>query len=361
MNEQFKRFPEDFQELKRNLTDVDVLMGINSATGEQVFLLASRIVSLILSSNGLGQMFTNAISGEATARTQAISTAVTNLKNDLLGGASAAFDTFKELQTLLENDAELTTTLVTGLANEITARQNAINTLALDITNEFTNRQDADAELQQAIADEATNRGTAIASESTARTLAITTAVNNLKNDLLGGASSAFDTFKELQTLLEDDAQLTTTILNLLSSKANIGNVGSIGFFAFPSNQEFDELVSYEYVHPGTYGIFINDGLFGEQNMTLEVGYASNDGNGGDGDQDWYEKITLQSGAVYRRIGKHITNGFLWGEWKTPSGGLDPAILLKINQAYNFAQQSCLTDDNGEILTEENGDVIIDL
>ena len=52
--------------------------------------------------------------------------------------------------------------------------------------------------------------------------------VTALKNDLLGGASSAYDTLKEIQTALEGDDNVISGLLSTVSGKANQSDVTNL-------------------------------------------------------------------------------------------------------------------------------------
>ena len=54
-----------------------------------------------------------------TAIQEKISTAKTEVKNEILGGASPAYDTLQEIQGFIENDSSATTALVTAVADRV--------------------------------------------------------------------------------------------------------------------------------------------------------------------------------------------------------------------------------------------------
>ncbi|MEN9946981.1 MAG: hypothetical protein RLZZ293_1367 [Pseudomonadota bacterium] len=55
----------------------------------------------------------------------------------------------------------------------------------------------------------------------------VTTAVTNMKNEILGGVGPAYDTLNELSTGLQANSDLATTLTNSLATKANITYVDS--------------------------------------------------------------------------------------------------------------------------------------
>ena len=54
-----------------------------------------------------------------TAIESKIATAKTEVKNEILGGASAAYDTLQEIQGFIENDSSATAALVTAVADRV--------------------------------------------------------------------------------------------------------------------------------------------------------------------------------------------------------------------------------------------------
>lgn len=54
-----------------------------------------------------------------TAIQEKISTAKTEVKNEILGGASPAYDTLQEIQGFIENDSSATSALVTAVADRV--------------------------------------------------------------------------------------------------------------------------------------------------------------------------------------------------------------------------------------------------
>ena len=90
-----------------------------------------------------------------------------------------------------------------------------------------------------------------------------------------------------------------------------------------PAMDIIDEYIATGSLMPfGTFGLHVSDGFQGQTNMTIEMGYASADGTGGDGDQDYFQKITLHDGSQYYRVGTHIQGSiFVWPTWTKVGGG----------------------------------------
>lgn len=55
----------------------------------------------------------------------------------------------------------------------------------------------------------------------------LTTAIDNLRTELRGGAGAALDTFDELAAAINDDATFAATLATTLSTKANSLDIGN--------------------------------------------------------------------------------------------------------------------------------------
>ncbi len=75
--------------------------------------------------------------------------------------------------------------------------------------------------------DTAGSANNALASAKTYADNAATTAANNVKNDLLGGAGAAYDTLKELGELITDNQDAIDVLESVASSKANASDLAS--------------------------------------------------------------------------------------------------------------------------------------
>lgn len=95
-----------------------------------------------------------------------------------------------------------------------------------------------------------------------------------------------------------------------------------------------------KYFTVGKYGLYISDGWNGQNNMNLEISYASHDGTGGDGDQDYMHIIRFQTGEEYTRFYQHLNNGSnlgVWSAWKltqTGSGSSSATDISYTNPTY---------------------------
>lgn len=126
----------------------------------------------------------NKISQEVSDRNKAISTAVENAKDELIGGATERYNTFKKVEEAFK--------LLTGSGEDATTIEGAILK-----SKEYTD---------QKISEEVINRDNAISA---------------LKTELLNGAGEAFDTLKELADALGNDPNFATTILNKITEGVN--------------------------------------------------------------------------------------------------------------------------------------------
>lgn len=124
-----------------------------------------------------------AIQAETTARNEAIATAKSQVKSELINGATN-YNTFKKVEDKI---------------NEIVGNITESGDTTLGLAKTYTDQK--------------------IDAEELARNEAITTAINNFKEQIVGDAPEALDTFEELLNLIGTDTTLTTSILQQISSK----------------------------------------------------------------------------------------------------------------------------------------------
>jgi hypothetical protein len=179
---------------------------------------------------------------------------ITTLKNEILGGASSAYDTLLEIQNILQDNAitDELLTLINQKANQtslnttntnvstlsdniinlqdlkadITFVNNSISTLKTELSNNITSLQNGKADITFV-----NNTTTTLKNELTTDIINLQAVkadisfVNNkittLKSEILGGASSAYDTLLEIQQFLQNDASHIQALINLVSQKAN--------------------------------------------------------------------------------------------------------------------------------------------
>jgi hypothetical protein len=179
---------------------------------------------------------------------------ITTLKNEILGGASSAYDTLLEIQNILQDNTKTnelltlinqkanqtslntTNTNVSTLSNniinlqnlkaDITFVNNSISTLKTELSNNITNLQNGKADITFV-----NNTTTTLKNELSSDIINLQAVkadisfVNNkittLKSEILGGASSAYDTLLEIQQFLQNDASQIQALINLVSQKAN--------------------------------------------------------------------------------------------------------------------------------------------
>lgn len=122
---------------------------------------------------------------------------------------------YKALETKIGNLTALTTTEKTNLVAAINELHSAINAI---------NNQVANA---SAINDTTTSTTTSWSSSKTSTELQkvaddAVLKIQQLKDDLLGGASSAFDTFKELQDMFNNDASYASKVADALAKRVRV-------------------------------------------------------------------------------------------------------------------------------------------
>ena len=137
------------------------------------------------------------VAEETSARNSAI--------NSLKNGASSGYDTLKELEDAIKKEVSDRASAIT---QEVSDRNSAITTAINNLKGTATTGYDTLGEIESAIKAETTNR-----------TSAITQAKTDVKNELLGGAGTAFDTLKELAAALGDDPNFATTVSNKIAQK----------------------------------------------------------------------------------------------------------------------------------------------
>lgn len=114
---------------------------------------------------------------------------------------------------------------------------------------------------------------------------------------------------------------------------------------------------------PGDYGIHINAGFHGKTNMNLTIKFASNDGTGGDGDQDYFQIIKFDTGEEFIRKYEHMAGATgAWSEWQSKlalqqwvtdnfafkDNGIDPPVsedILLTTAAPNYTVTEATADN----------------
>ena len=179
------------------------------------------------------------IAGLAT--TASVDTKITNL----IGGADGAYDTLKEIETMLKNNESVAAALVTSVASKAdnTATTALLNLKAPLINPSFTGLVDISGNIVvhgNIIGDGSLVTGIVsehiVGLDTTIAGLATNTSVDTKIANLVGGAGGAYDTLKEIETMLKADpandvAEILTritannvTINNNIDLKANKSN-----------------------------------------------------------------------------------------------------------------------------------------
>ncbi len=284
--------------LKGDLTYIDEQLALKSNVSDMTTALAgkanasdlSSLTTVVSGKSDTSYVDSEIVEAKAYADS-AISTATTGLatqtyvdnkaqtvKDEILGGASTAYDTLLELQTALTNNGDAVSTLVNEVASKssITYVDDAVATLQADIdlkasityvdaqisaipapssltgyaTETYVNTavQNVSAPdltsyatksyVDTAIIDLSGNYASqayvasAISAipptdlSSYATTSSVTTAVADVKAEILGGAGPAFDTLSELNTLIQSgDSSLSTALTAQIGLKANDNEV----------------------------------------------------------------------------------------------------------------------------------------
>lgn len=123
---------------------------------------------------------------------------IITLKNEILAGASSAYDTLLEIQNILEDDTKMNELLT--LINQ-KANQSSLNTTNYNLSllsNDILNLQTVKADINF-----------------------VNNKITTLKNEILGDVNSSYDTLLEIQQFLQNDASQIQALFNLVASKAN--------------------------------------------------------------------------------------------------------------------------------------------
>ncbi len=149
------------------------------------------------------------------ATTSYVRTAISNL----IGGASAAYDTLKELQDALVDSSSIIINLVNDVALKADASStNYLLSLKLNASAVSTNAS-ANSVVQR---DSNSYIFTATAPQNDNSFKAATTSyVRNAISDLLGGASPAYDTLKELEDGLKNASGTIGSLQNMITLKSD--------------------------------------------------------------------------------------------------------------------------------------------
>ena len=236
-----------------------------------------------------------AISNESTAISNAYATAIASASAsaeayadaaiaNLMDSAPGALDTLNELAAAMGDDANFASTVTNNIAS---AKADAISTAAADATSKADDAETAaisaaasdatskanaaQAAAISAAASDATSKADAaeaaavatanafasaqVSAEASARATAIASASASANayadaqvSALVNGASSAFDTLKEIQDAMATDAELSAAINGLTIGNGTVtmsaGN-GLSGGGAFSMNQTNSETVSF--------------------------------------------------------------------------------------------------------------------
>ena len=249
---------------------------VNSGLATKTDVADFNTLSSTVSSLPTTSYVTSAVNGAKAYTDSSIVGLATNIyvdnktqmvKDEILGGASTAFDTLLELQNALSNSNDAVSALTNSLGtkasttyvdNSITNLQSnlitELNTKATssDITNALTSYA-TQTYVETAITNNAPNLtnyalksyvDTAVSNVSVdltgyARTTYVnsyvsglasqtyvTNAVANVKNDILGGAGPAYDTLAELNSLIQaGDSTVSTALTTQINAKANDNSV----------------------------------------------------------------------------------------------------------------------------------------
>lgn len=101
---------------------------------------------------------------------------------------------------------------------------------------------------------------------------------------------------------------------------SQIANTLRFSQFRFQEMRELDEIYAISpNFYPGTIGITVDEGFQGETCMTFEWGFASDPMNGANNNQDMFQRLILQNGQEYYRVGKQGDFGFAYPEFKLVS------------------------------------------
>ena len=222
-----------------------------------------------------------------------------SLKTDLLGGAVEALDTLKELGDALNNDAGFASTLTAKLANKA------------NLTDVYSK-----TEVDNAL-DNLPNTYTKSEVENK---------IDLLKADLLGGASGALDTLKELGNALNNDADFASTLTSKLATKANSTNVYSksevenkIGSLKTEVNNALDNL-------PDTY---TKTNTYSKSEVENKIGSLKTEVNNALDDlPDTYTKTdTYSKSEVENKIGSLKNDTYSKSEVENKIGSLKTDLL----------------------------------
>lgn len=204
-------------------TNYDTLAKLETRIKEETTNRTSAINNLIggatESYNTLKEL-EDAIKTEVTNRTEAIS--------DLIGTATSSYDTLGKIQARIEaiSGTEEGGLTIEGailkandytdkkVAEEASARNSAITTLK----NGASSGYDTLKELEDAIKKEVSDRASAITQEVSNRNSAITTAINNLK----GTATTGYDTLGEIESAIK--AETTNRTSAITQAKTDVKN-----------------------------------------------------------------------------------------------------------------------------------------
>ena len=120
-----------------------------------------------------------------------------------------------------------------SIAQEITDRQDAVNSALIELSNEATARQNADTAIQTALSTESTARQSAISNLQTsvqtyadnsanAALLSAKTYTDSEVSKIINGASEALDTFKEIEDKFSTDENGVISLIATVSAKADL-------------------------------------------------------------------------------------------------------------------------------------------
>ena len=134
---------------------------------------------------------------------------------DVIGGATLNYDNLGKIEAVLLN----VDSTITGIQSDIVINQGDISSNRTDINNEVNDRQTAISNL----IDNATTPFSTLGKIENQITLTnsyIDTEIADLKTDILGGASPAFDTLLEIQNHIADNDSDIGSMLTSMASKA---------------------------------------------------------------------------------------------------------------------------------------------
>lgn len=222
-------------------TNYDTLAKLETRIKEETTNRTSAINSLIGGAtenyNTLKEL-EDAIKAEVTNRTEAIS--------DLIGTANSSYDTLGKIQARIEAisgtegegltiEGAITTSMDytdEKVAEEVANRNSAITALK----NGASSGYDTLKELEDAIKAEASTRASAITQEVSDRNSAITTAINNLK----GTATTGYDTLGELESAIKAETSARASAITQAKTEVKNDLLGGAGA-AFDTLQELAE------------------------------------------------------------------------------------------------------------------------